>query len=616
MKTNSYSSRHKIFFFVFIIGFLFKYNYLMLEIFHVPVLLGILLRNIVFLIFFFYFYFPLVQKKRWRITTFIVLLLFTIFFISNYWYAGYFGNYLSYQDMGKGGNLLPVLEMIYHQIFRLWHLLFFLDLGLLIFFIKDRKYYFTYYRREKKKKKLVPVLLLTVLLIFQVFLSNYILGGYNHYNLYQMDSGAFVNVYGLLPLYGYEYYLERNIKKNQNQMTKKEVTPPSILTEEKMDGERVGERLNIIAIQVESLDKKIIDYEYNGQEVTPFLNGLKRENLFVEDFFAQHVNGSFDADFSFLTSLYPVNKSYAFNENDMTAFNSLLRVLKDQGYSTAAFHGNRKTFFHRDKAYPDLGFDRFYGLSDYHQESKKMEIRNEGLGINDYDFFDQSVDYLKELENPFFAFLITVSSHGPFKHYPSDWERDEFKDIDNQLVQDYFQSIYFVDRTLEMFYQKLEEIGLLDNSLLIIYGDHEAGIEEKEYSSSNYFISGKDSKLLEQVPLIISYPGVEAGTIEKVGSMPDLAPTILDLIGYEKKPSEFAGQSLLGSQDKPIIFLHERPLLIFKRQIYEQEGESFISIASLDGTVEEGRLSRDREDETRELIEFLRSIMALRRPKI
>ena len=69
-----------------------------------------------------------------------------------------------------------------------------------------------------------------------------------------------------------------------------------------------------------------------------------------------------------------------------------------------AFHGYKKDFWNREKAYkPRL--QRFISEEDYEFD----EVI--GFGIRDEDFFDQTIDYLKELdqvdENPFYAFIIT-----------------------------------------------------------------------------------------------------------------------------------------------------------------------------------------------------------------
>lgn len=530
--------------------------------------------------------------------------------MSNYWYNNYFGSYLSISDIIRGGNLLSVLEMFYYQIFQPLDLLFFLDFILLILLVKGCKFYSFQDKRVVEKK--LPLFLLLILLLFQVFLSNYILGWYSPYELYQMDSGGFANVYGLAPLYLYDLHQEVNSRK-QDLVFREEINRPSLLQKEELNSNKLDKELNVIVIQVESLDRDIIDYKYNGLEITPFLNNLKEKSLYAENFYAQHLNGTFDADFSLLTSLYPVKKRYVFNENDMSSFNSLVRILKEKGYTTAALHGNQKTFFHRDQAFPDLGFDKFYGLSDYNRDKKEIVIRNEGMGINDYDFFAQSLDYLRELENPFFAYMITLSSHGPFIYYPDDSKREEIENINNQQVKDYFHSMFFVDRSLKMFYNELEKIGILDSSIIIIYGDHESGIK-KEYAGESD-MSNRVVDLIEHIPLIISFPGVVPEKIDRISSTPDIAPTVLDLIGSKEKPEDFAGNSLFNKKEKPIFFLYDRPLVFSGRQVFEQRGENFYWLESLDSELTENnssydvKLSREREETIKEFINYMRLIM-------
>jgi phosphoglycerol transferase MdoB-like AlkP superfamily enzyme len=118
---------------------------------------------------------------------------------------------------------------------------------------------------------------------------------------------------------------------NQEKEDIEQITDSEIVGEEDLNQYHQLEYIkNIIVIQLESFDQKIINYRHNNRKVAPFLNKLKENSLYFNNIYAQHVNESFDAKFSFLTSLYPRNKNYAFKTNDMSKFNSIVKVLKKE----------------------------------------------------------------------------------------------------------------------------------------------------------------------------------------------------------------------------------------------------------------------------------------------
>jgi len=357
----------------------------------------------------------------------------------------------------------------------------------------------------------------------------------------------------------------------------------------------------------------MVDYKHNGKKISPFISQLKNKALYFDNIYAQHINGSFDAEFAVLTSLYPINKNYSFLNNNMENYNSLVKIFNNINYETLAFHGNDKEFFYRDKGYYELGYDRFYSLEDYSFDDNHYDIESY-FGINDYDFFDQSYKWLNMTDEPFFSYFITVTSHTPFNFYPKSRNND-FEDIENQLVKDYFESIRFLDASLEMFFDKLEKDGLLENTMVIIFSDHNADINKEEYLSSGYFESEENFKKPEKTPLFILHPALEPEVINKTGTVTDVAPTALALLGIEK-PEEFLGVSLLNKIEKPVYFLHEVPQILYMDQLFLRfslnvDGEYvFERIANIKGkenlTV---KLSETWEDNLNETVDYMHMLI-------
>lgn len=613
---TDFSKKEKHMALIVFFGFLFKYNYLLFRIFYVPSILGGLLRNLGLALVLIFFILPLIRGKRGRRWVFIGYILFSIIFMANYWYNAYFGNYLSFSDMimGQGTGRFSIVEVLFRHIISLVDILFILDIILLSgLYIKSdfkkKKYFFKKEFSGFNKVRKTVLLLVIVIIFSQILITSSLLGGYTPGELYREGTAYFVNVYGFIPLYFVEMYAYLA----PYQLQPDKAAPP--WEERRLDGESVvSGKPNIIVIQWESLDEKLINYDYNGQKPVPFTSTLLEESLYFNNFYAQHVNGSFDADFSFLTSLYPVNRNYAYRENRLEEFSSLVRILNEQGYSTLAFHGNDREFFHRNKAFPELGFDRFYARDDYSLEDTYMEVEKTTLGINDYDFFKQSLDFIDQTEQPFFGFFITVTSHTPFDFYPPEEQVEAFKDIDNQLVEDFFHSIAFTDKALEMFFSELEARGLKEDTLFLIYSDHESAIEEEEYTSFRDFNLERNIKQPHHIPLIIKHPDIEPGIINTTGTITDLAPTILDLLGIRNIPDEFAGWSLLEEKERPVLFLHEAPQILYRDQLYIIEQDEFIRVGYREQTgKQEVDFSEEQKSDIYATIDYMRQLFFMDR---
>lgn len=596
---------------VLLLGFIFKYSYLCIFIYSVPTLTGLSIKILLLAAFTILYVFPLLHNKRARMSLLGLFLAFTFFCLANIWYNRYFGNYLSLSDMMLGQGFRP-FKVLVRQLLRPQDLLLFIDvLALIYLYSKESlnlglKGVLASYHSIRRARNIV---LIIVLLLLQIIGTNFILGNERPGHLYNQSTSSFVNVYGILPLYIFELCSIHQPFREQD--SAQPSTEERRLSRRKMiDGDLEFE--NIIVIQVESLDQKIIGHEHNSQEVTPFLNDLRERSLYFENFYAQHVNGSFDAEFSFLTSIYPINKNYSFQVNDLSRFSSLIQILKAKGYYSLALHGNEQDYFHRHLAFPELGFDRFYSKQDFSFQKAVMQAKKTKFGINDYDFFLQGVDFLQEAKEPFFAYLITVTSHTPFDFYPPDYAQDKFQEVQDPLVRDYFRSISFVDHSLQMFFQELKERGLYEDTLLIVYSDHHSGVEGHEYSAQRGFEMEKSLKPPENIPLFIYHPDLEPKVVSKEGTPTDLGPTILDLLGQEVKPGEFFGCSLLSKESCEVFFLHETPQILHQGQLFAllPTGLEKIGHARKSGS-KEAQLPQEQEIQDR--IEHVRNLLLERR---
>lgn len=176
-----------------------------------------------------------------------------------------------------------------------------------------------------------------------------------------------------------------------------------------------------------------------------------------------------------------------------------------------------------------------------------------GMGLSDESFFYQVADKMKSLQEPFYSFMITLTSHHPFEMDEKYCEielKDEHK---GTLFGNYINSINYVDRVLEKFFVKLEEEGLYKDCIFVIYGDH-FGIANYNHPDASfvsemigYEYSYKD---MMNVPLIMHIPGIEKNeVIETVSGHVDVLPTLLHLLGIENNKGIMMGNDIFSIED-------------------------------------------------------------------
>lgn len=321
--------------------------------------------------------------------------------------------------------------------------------------------------------------------------------------------------------------------------------------------EGIAKGRNVITVQVEALQNFVIGAYYNGQEITPNLNAMiAGDTLYFDHYYYQIGGGNTaDAEFAVNNSLYAPDTEAAYAKYPDNDYYSMATLLKENGYAyAAAFHGYLRNFWYRDIAYPGQGYDEYLSGSDYYLEPDEVA----GMGVSDGEFFVRAVDYMekqKEIygDDPFYAFLITLSSHYAFELDERFYTLTLAPEDEGTLYGNYLQSIHYVDTAFGMFIDALKEAGLYDNSIITIYGDH-FGLPVYKWECKAFLTQflGHEYTYADHfnVPLIMHIPGSGVTeTISKTGGHIDVMPTLLSLLGLENTKGIMFGQNLLGDSD-------------------------------------------------------------------
>ncbi|WP_416828374.1 LTA synthase family protein [Ectobacillus polymachus] len=337
------------------------------------------------------------------------------------------------------------------------------------------------------------------------------------------------------------------LQEAQNYIKSNETKPDS-----KLYGSAKGK--NVIIVSLESTQQFLIGSKVNGQEVTPFLNQFTKESYYFDNFFHQTGQGkTSDAEFMIDNSLYPLDRGAVFFTQAQNEYVATPEILRQKGYYTAVFHANNATFWNRNMMYPALGYDRFYNELDYNITSDNKL----GWGLKDKDYFEQSVNMMQSIKQPFYTRFITLTNHYPFSYDDSIKMIEPFNSGD-ETVDNYFVTARYEDEALKTFIQRLKDTGIYDNSVIIFYGDH-YGISDNHNKAMAQFlgkseITPYDQMNLQRTPLFIHLPGQKEGkTISKPAGEMDIKPTVLHLLGVNTANDIEFGHDLFSPDRKPFV---------------------------------------------------------------
>ena len=402
-------------------------------------------------------------------------------------------------------------------------------------------------RREKEEKakrfvfdhkKPIAALLILILLVFNVS-GSFLITSLSNQEIYSYHMKDIVNAMTGKSNIGTDYMYS---------------ITDSYQTEKNGPLFGVAKGKNLIVIQMESMQNLVVNKTYNGQEITPNLNQLIKGNTIYFDHYYQQIGSgnTSDAEFATNNSIYGTLASYTYKLYDKNYFKGLPKLLKEQGYQTAVYHAHEnRSFWNREAAYKAIGFDKFYGGIGGTENDQYDMTEWMGWGLTDTEFFKQTIPYLKQMTQPFYSFIITLSNHHPYQMLDKYQFIDLLPEDQGTLFGNYLNSAAYTDYALGQLIQELKDEGIYDNSVIALYGDH-MGLPKSDdeiYKSVSRFL-GKDYDFdtMMNIPLIITVPGAAQNinqTVSTTGGQLDFLPTIAYLMGFDSLDTVYLGHNLL-----------------------------------------------------------------------
>lgn len=295
---------------------------------------------------------------------------------------------------------------------------------------------------------------------------------------------------------------------------------------------------NVILLQLESFQNYLLNKTINGKEITPNLNRFIDENIEISNMMSQSYSTTADSEHSVISSLYPLENGMAFAQYSNTKYDDIFGMYKNYDYYNIYMHGNDGAFWNRRNVYKLLQVDELDFIESFDENS---ELINEWL--SDETLYKQAVQKLSNAQTPFFANIVSASSHNAFD-LPGLENKYDKVSIDvgkykNTYFGDYLEAINYADYAFGIFIDELKASGLYDDTVIFVFGDH-YGVQMYNEEMLE-FIKENDHEY-NNVETEINYvnvacgvkiPGVDKMKITKTVSKLDIKPTLSYICGLE-----------------------------------------------------------------------------------
>ena len=338
------------------------------------------------------------------------------------------------------------------------------------------------------------------------------------------------------------------------------------------------EGMNIIQITAESFTSYVVD-----EELTPALYMLATEGIIFEDYYQPLWTGSTTtAEFQIMTGLIPYDGYSTMKDTIGTnMYFSLGNQTLKLGYTTYAFHNGTYDYYKRYLTHVNLGYSEFYangqGMDNL---TGKSSWRQSDLEMMEFI----APDFLTD--EPFNIYAITLSGHSTYSlknsidasHYDevAEWAEENGYDYSTATLC-YLAGNLEVELALEYLLEQLEENDLLDNTVIVLTGDH------YPYSLTDSFQYDEDGNIIQtEIEKNIAelfgftpetqedynhgalyiwstalYELEEQIVVSTPVSSVDILPTLSNLFGLEFDTRFLAGRDALDDTSQPLVIFSD-----------------------------------------------------------
>ncbi len=339
----------------------------------------------------------------------------------------------------------------------------------------------------------------------------------------------------------------------------------------------IFEGKNLIQITAESFVPYIVD-----EELTPALYRLKENSIVFEKYYQPLWSGSTTTgEFQIISGLVPYDGYYCMKDtigNDMRF--TIANQLKEKGYNTVAFHNGTYNYYNRHITHKNFGYDEYYA-NNYGMTG--LSGGKDGWPQSDLEMMQFiAPEFISKDNEPFCEYIMTVSGHSSYvttnwvveKNYDEvcKWAKKNGYNY-SKAVLCYYACNLELEKALEYLFEQLEEAGTLDDTVIVLTGDHYPyALSDKEQydedgNKTRYAIGDKIEELFGYKPedqaeqnfnaLYIWSNELEDSsekiTVEEPVSSVDILPTLSNLFGVDFDSRMLTGRDALADDTCPLV---------------------------------------------------------------
>ena len=325
---------------------------------------------------------------------------------------------------------------------------------------------------------------------------------------------------------------------------------------------------NLIFIVAESFSEIAV-----SEELTPTLYKLVHDGFYFKNFYTSNNLSTIGGEFQALTGLYADNEILGYWRSGNRYYPyGLGSVFKGLGYNAYAYHNNSAYFQDRNIYLPSQGFDSFKGCYTGLEKVMNCEVWPQ----SDVEMISATVNDYINSDTPFVTYYMTVSGHFYYTYGLNAMAAKNRSAVDHldypEEVRGYLATQVELDKALELLLNKLDEVGKLDDTVIVLLADHFPYYLSNEHINllSDYY---RDTLIESNSNNLIIYNSkMKPVEIDKVGMSIDVLPTILNLFGVKYDSRLIMGKDILSTTEGIAIF-KDKSWVTNKGTYYASTGE-------------------------------------------
>ena len=369
---------------------------------------------------------------------------------------------------------------------------------------------------------------------------------------------------------------------------------PDIVTNDSLDNDTTFVRKNVVVLIVESfgreyigaLNKSLDDGRYKGY--TPFVDSLIAHSVTFAHSFC---NGrkSIDGMPSILSSIPMFVEPFFLTPASMNHVSGIARLLADEGYQTAFFHGAQRGSMGFQAFANATGFKDYYGREDFDADSRfgNDDDFDGTWAIWDEPFLQYYAAKMSEMKEPFMTAVFTASSHHPYV------VPEKYKDVYPEEGLIIHKCIRYTDMAIRKFFERASHEPWFKNTIFVLTSDH-TNLSDHAYYQTD--LGGFCS------PIIIYEPGNDSRMPEiqdKIAQQIDILPTVMGMLHYPKPYFAF-GIDLFNTEPEDtwaVNYLNGIYQYVKKEHVLQFDGEKTIGVYALSDSLMQKNLNGQLPDQ-------------------